>query len=398
MARITDQGVQPDDLATYIADIEELLRTIFGQDLSLDAETPQGQFAATFGLFMAGADEVAVHATNGLNLYKAAGLQLDDIGTLFDLARSEGTRSSVTATLSGTPGTIVLPGARARTTTGALFFLTERRIIQAGGTVEGTFRSQETGPIVAGAGELTQLVDAISGWTGITNAAPAVLGRDRETDPNYRKRFQGEVSTNARDALEVIRSRVLTLANVTDCLVLDNSTNAPVTTQGVQIAARALLVLVEGGDNDDIATAIAATKPAGSVTIGDQLVQVARRNNHTVPIRFQRVTEIPLTVTVRYRPGPLFPSNGPAVMRNNLLQWFNGTWPTAGPGIFDQSGIAIGEAIDLNRLVTPLNAVPGHTIEGEVVVQRRDNTTLGTPDLDERYTLASEDITLTLLT
>ena len=73
----------------------------------------------------------------------------------------------------------------------------------------------------------------VSGWTGITNANAATLGRLRESDLEYQRRYRGEVAVHARDALESVRARVLAAPGVTDCIVYDNPTAAAVRTQGV---------------------------------------------------------------------------------------------------------------------------------------------------------------------
>lgn len=397
MATITPTGIEPTDLTGYVEQLETLMRTIFGQDLVLDPETPQGQIVGTLGLFFANIDEIAVHGANGLSLFRAVGLQLDDMGTLFSNPRIEGELSTVTATLTGQAGTIVPAGARARTSDGAVFASDVQAQIGAMGTVDVLFRATVAGPVQAAAGDLTQIVDVIAGWTGVTNAAAALPGRLREDDLPYQRRYRQEVAVHARDALEAIRARVLAAPGVTDALVHDNDTDAEVTRQGIAIAAGAILVIVEGGADADVANAIAQTKGAGTPTVGDQTADYTQPNGTNITIRFRRVEAVPIKVTVVLQPLPGFASNGLSTMRQNLLQWFAGEWPVPGPGIFDQSGVGIGEQIDTERLRTPLNAVPNHRITS-LVVQRADSTALGTPDLDQRYTLASDAISLTLST
>lgn len=397
MATLTPTGIEPTDLTAYVEQLETLFRTIFGQDLNLAAETPQGQMAGALGLFFANIDEVAVHGANGLSLFRAVGLQLDDIGALFSNPRIQGEQSTVTATLTGQAGTIVQAGARARTPEGAVFASDVQAIIGATGTVEVLFRATEEGQVQAAAGELTQIIDVIAGWTGITNAADAQLGRTREADLPYQRRYRTEVAVHARDALEAVRARVLEVDGVTDARTHDNDTTAEVTRQGIAIPAGALLVIVEGGADADIAHAIAQTKGAGIPTTGDQAVVYTQPNGTDITIRFRRVENVPIEVTATLLPQAGFPSTGLATMRQNLLQWFVGEWPTPAPGFFDQSGIGIGEVIDTERIRTPLNAVPNHRINS-LVVQRADNSALGTPNLDQRYTLDTANITLTLQT
>lgn len=369
MAEITREGVEPTELTGFVSLLETAFRDALGADLSLESATPQGQIIGALALVLTQADELAVHIANGLNLETAIGRQLADYGSLLSLGRIDGERSTVTATLSGIPGTIIPSGSRARTVAGAVFSTDFRSTIGSGGTVDALMRSVEVGPVVATAGQLNQIVDVVAGWTGITNAQAAALGRDVESDLDYRIRYRGEVAQHARDALEAVRARVLEASGVTDALVRDNATSASVTVQNVAIAARSLLVIAQGGADLDVATAIANTRPIGAATVGDHLVNVQHSQGFDIPTRFRRVRSIPVSVAVVITATPSFPSTGFATMRQNLLQWFAGEWAVPSSGTFDVSGVGIGESLDLNRVRTPLNAVPGHMID-TLTVQR----------------------------
>ena len=395
MAVITEAGIETRDLTGYLDLVRGALREAFGDDLNFAAETPQNQLAGVLALLYTESEELAGHVAAGMNRGRAVGLQLDDYGSLFSLGRIAGERSTVTATLTGTAGTIIPAGSRAKTTGGAIFASDAAATIAGGGSVDVLFRSVDIGPIAAAANELSALVDVVAGWTGITNAAAATLGRNRETDAEYRRRYEGEVTVHARDALEAIRARILEQAGVTDCLVRDNPTAADVTEQGIAIAARSMLAVVEGGANADIGAAIAAAKPLGVPMTGNITVQVPHAQGFNIAVSFRRVTAIPLSITVTTTVGAGFPANGLALMRANLAAWFAGTWEP-GLGIFDTGGLGIGQALDTNRLLSPLNSVAGHTLASVVVVRTAMSAAIGTPELDERYTLAAGDITFTL--
>ena len=113
-----------------------------------------------------------------------------------------------------------------------------------------------------------------------------------------------------------------------------------------------------------------------------------------MPIRFRRVAPIPIAVAVTVRTTAVFPSTGLATIRSNLVAWAAGTW-NPGAGIFDQAGVGIGEALDQNRILSPIQAVPGHQVTA-ISVTRVGGGALGAPNLDERFTLASDNITLSL--
>ena len=397
MAEIKSTGIEATSLGDYITKLEDAFKSALGADLSLEPATPQGQLIGALALVLTQSDELALHVANGLSLHTSIGRQLQDYGTLFSLAKIEGERSTVTATLNGTTGTVVPAGARAATAENALFASDTQVIIGSGGTVDVLMRAVENGPTIVAVGSLSKIVDAIPGWLGVTNSAAGDIGRNEETDAEYRRRYLSEVSIHGRDSLEAIRARVLSISGVVGCLVRDNPTSASAATQGINIAARSLLVIVQGGANIDIATAIAATKPVGTPTVGNVTVNVPHPHGFNIPIKFRRVITIPIKVAINLTVSPSFPSTGFTTMRESLVNWFDGTWPVPGPGIFDQSGIGIGEEIDLVRLNTPLNAVPGHKLNS-VTVTRSNGNALGTPDLNQRYTLAADDITFTVTT
>ena len=371
MARITGAGIEPTDLTGYAARIEQAFRDALGDDINLAPETPQGQLTGVLGLVFTEIEELSLYVANGLNLHAAIDRQLSDYGTLFTLPPRQAEKSTVGATVTGTPGTIIPAGSRARTQANAVFESTARAVIDSSGTIGVLFRAVDFGPVVAEAGQLNLIVNPVAGWVSITNPSAAALGKNAETDSEYRTRYTREIATHSRDSLESVRARVLEVDGVIDCLVVDNSTSEDTIRQGIDIPAAAMYIAVQGGAIADIANAIALTRPAGVQLVGTITYGIYHPRGFQIPITFSRVEIIPIHISVETNIINTFPSDGLGVMRNNLVGWFNGTWPRTGPGIFDQSGIGIGEAIDEGRLRTPLNSVIGHTIQ-TLVVRRRN--------------------------
>ena len=393
MAIVTSEGIAPTTLAGYLTRFGTAFRTALGSDLDLAPESPQGQLIEQLALILTQEDEALVAIGNGQSADRAIGRQVDDLYSLLDVTRLLSTHSSVDVTLSGVATTVIPDGARARTAAGDLFALVSRITIPVAGTVTATMRAVEVGPVMAAAGALMLIVDPIAGWTGVTNAAAATPGRNAETDQQYRARYGRTLAHNASGPLDAIEAALRGTDGVTDALVAENATDASVTVQTLTIGAYSVMAIVEGGTDGDVGASIARAKSAGTGTSGAESVVVPHAGGrHTTTIRFQRVTTIPITVAVDTAFGVGFPGDGTALITLRLVDWMVGDW-TSGPGDFDTSGLTIGATLDTNRLLSPIQSVPGHIVQ-TVTVERRGGGALGTPALNERFTLAAADVSV----
>ena len=394
--QIDNTGVIPRDLSGYKELLESQFRAAFGEDLVLDGETPQGQFAGSLALMATEIEEAIVHFINGFSLSSSSGRQVDGLGSFLQNERIAGERSIVTVTFTGTAGTLIPALTEVRTGAGSVFVLDADVTIGAGGTVDGTMRSSAFGPIPASAGTLTAVVEVITGLASATNAAAAQLGRLVESDAEYRARYPLLLSRHGRGSSEHIRARVLAVEGVQDCRVEANSTASSVTKQAVDVPANSILIIVEGGASEDIADAIFSSKTGGIPTVGAVVVSVPHAQGQTESVRFQRVESVPLTLTIEITIGPDFANNGVETMRNRCVNWFNGEFMSLG-GRFETAGVQIGLTVDQMRLLTPIQSVPGHVVTAYTLTVKSGGGALPTlPDLDQRYTIVPADITVNL--
>ena len=378
MAALTEAGVTATSLDQYVADLETAFQNALGADLDLAPETPQGQLIGVIAARLSTLDEAVVALGNAVSITTATGTHLSDLTSPFGIEYRTAQKSTATATLGGAGGTVVNAGSRASTTSGLTFQTTTTATIGTGGTVDVNMEAVDYGPVAAAIGTLTRIVDVVVGWDTVTNAAAAVLGRNAETSAELAARYRLHVARNARGFLDAILARVREVAGVSRVAGRENPTGATVTEQGVDIAARAIIVIVDGGDDADVAAAILATKAPGTPTVGTTTVGT---------ISFERVDEVPVTVemTLELTAG-VFPSNGTDTIINGLIAYV--------------AALAISEPADTTRLLAPIIAVPGHTINGAVTVERRAGgagvTTRTDVGLAEKLTLVAADVTITI--
>lgn len=383
MATISAAGIAARDLSSYRTLLETEFRRHFGVELDVAPETPQGGLIAIMAASLAEEDEALVADAQATGVDTAAGVQLDDIGTLLGVERRAATRSTVTMTLTGESGTAIATGARVRNADGIRFRSTEDATIGATGSVEVEFEAVDAGAVEAAANSLSTIETLVAGWETATNAAAAATGSPEETDAAYRAQLR---SRSARGTVHTDDALLAGLfeAGAIRVRLERNDTASAVTRQGASIAANSIMAIVEGGTDADIAAAIAARKAPG---VG--LAGTTTENG----VQFERVevTQFSLALTIATQHS--FPSDGVIRIRSALVDFVGGDW-SGGRGLFETDGLGIGEGPDTNRLLVPAQSVPGHLVQTIAATLTGGGDLPVTTPLARRYSLDPSDITI----
>ena len=303
MAQVTDTGVIGRTLDEYTVLLGGVFQQALGNDLSLNPETPQGQLIGLLAFEFAKVDEALVAQGNAMSLTTAAGQQLDDIGSLFNLERLDATRSTVTATLSGTANAIVPAGSRAATTEGVVFETVGPAEISSSGSVDTTMRAVGYGPQAIDAGTLDAIIDPIEGWDTVVNNSAGTVGRARETDAAYRLRYRLVLGRSGRASLAAIRHAVGGVPGVEALIVHENNTNAAITVQSQSIDPHSVYIITRGGDRSAISAAIESEIAAG------------------IDFNYSEAYPVPISVTLETQAIAGFPANGSEKISEALVAY-----------------------------------------------------------------------------
>lgn len=262
MATVDRTGVRGRTLDSYIRLLKDRFRTAFGQDLALEAETPQSQIVGIMASALAENDEAIVGIGNAMSIDTAAGLQLDDIGSLLSVQRMDATRSTATLSLTGVAGTAVRAGSTAQTEAGVRWRTLSDVVLAIGGSsVEA--EAVEPGPTEAAAGAINSISPAVPGWETVTNPAAALPGRAAETDSDYRARFESRVGRNSRAPLDALRAALVEAGAGGRLDARQNAADAETVLHGYRIPAHSVAVVVRDGGDGAISAAVAAAKGLG---------------------------------------------------------------------------------------------------------------------------------------
>lgn len=267
---IDPSGFVPKPLQDIKDDLEAAFRATFGASIDL---TPQSNFGQFIGIF---SDRMADLWALGQAIYNnqtpdgAAGISLDNLAGLTGTLRLAATKTQVTITATGVPGT-VLPIGRIVSINGSgfRFVTTAAATIGGGGTITVNAEAENTGVIPAYAGTVTIIETPVAGWVSVTNATDhSLIGTDLETDAALRNRREVELRAGGHATVEAIRNAVLDVVGVSYAALYENDTDA---VNGLGMPAHSIMAVVRKAvttTNLQITTALLNSKAAGIGTFG----------------------------------------------------------------------------------------------------------------------------------
>ncbi|HCM61763.1 MAG TPA: hypothetical protein DIT05_04340 [Morganella sp. (in: Bacteria)] len=293
---ITSSGVIIPDTGDQRTAVENEFKAVFGQDLDVSPETPQGVLIT---METENRDAVArnnAELANQINPDIAGGVFLDAIWALMGGQRWDATRSILTqVAFGGVPGTIIPKGSLAETMAGDQFATTRALIIGKDGKITGDMWAVDPGLTECPAGQLNGIASSVLGWETVTNPTGAVSGRVAESDLQSRRRRKLTLAKNTVSVGEAITSALYELEGVRSLAYRENYTDVPMTFEGITMVPHSVYVCVEGGDSQEIAEALLRTKTIGAAFNGSEEIEVPEPvSGQTYNVKFDRAKEVVL--------------------------------------------------------------------------------------------------------
>lgn len=318
--------VSPEE-SEILAGVSADFNAAFGGNLNPGKSTPQGQLATSLAAVIGAFNDFFVDYTNQVDPMFADGRMQDAIARIYFLYRHGALPTIVLARCNGGSGVTIPIGALARSVDGSIYAAREAGTIGSTGFVDIEFAAVEAGPTDCPAGALNAIYRTIPGWDSITNPAPGVTGRFAENRDAFEERRSLSVAGNATGILPAVRGSVLSVPEVIDAYVTENSSAADQVVGGVTIAAHSIYVCVEGGSDEDVARAIWLKKPPGCNYTGTTSVTVLdTESGYLTPpayvVKFTRANDLTIDFEVTVSAGSDVPSDAPALIQNAIEQIF----------------------------------------------------------------------------
>nr|WP_301538102.1 baseplate J/gp47 family protein [Providencia rettgeri] len=376
---LTSQGVIVPDTSTLRDDVENEFKSVFGQQLDVNPETPQG---ALITMEVENRDAVVrnnAELANQINPDLAGGIFLDAIWALMGGQRFDATHSFLSQVkFTGIADTIIPKGSQAATLNGDLFETTKTLIIGKDGSVTGDMRAIETGTVECGVGQLNKVASSVLGWETVHNPSNAVLGRDAESDLQSRRRRKQTLAKNTVSVGEAITSALYELEGVRSLAYRENYTDQPMIFDGITLVPHSIYVCVEGGDKEAIARSLLRTKTLGAAFNGSEEVEVLETiSGQIYPVKFDRAKEVILFCRVTVKKATV---DAQTIIPAAVESWANGD-------IDGEGGLVVG------RDVSPFEISAGiNTVEPRLFITRVELSTDGKAWSSNNYEIKMNEV------
>lgn len=152
------------------------------------------------------------------------------------------------------------------------------------------FLTEDYGKITIPNGLITKMIDNIAGFESVVNKIEPTLGSDIETDVELRQDYLEKSNLRSNTMIGSITSELLnSVDGVESASGYENDTDY---TDENGLPPHSIEIIVEGGNDADIAKTILRKKAGGIQTYGSVEVDVLGDYEDTIPVRFNRPTRV----------------------------------------------------------------------------------------------------------
>jgi len=296
---VDPSGVYVPLFSDVLAYLQDQYRAIYGSDIDIDPDTQDGQWIAIIASAINDTNMTAAAVYQAYSPTYAQGVGLSSVVKINGIRRLRASTSTALVRLVGQAGTTIAAGYIGdNLNLGTQWSLPPGIVIPPEGEIIVTATCTILGSVTADIGTLTVILTPQPGWQTVSNDAPATVGAPVETDAQLRRRQTQSVANPSQTVVLGIQGAIENLQGVQRVMVYENPTSAP-DVNG--IPPYSMAAVVQGGDSQQIATAIANRKTPGSPTFGTTSLIVYDPRGIPSRINFFILTMVPITISLTVR-------------------------------------------------------------------------------------------------
>lgn len=345
--QLTSAGFKRDGMDAILARYQAAMIAIFGPDINIDPDTIDGQTLGIFAEAISNEDQLAEAIYNSFNPSLAYGAGLSRLVQLNGIRRIAGAYSTGSVKFTGFANTAIPVNTLiSNPVTQDQFSTLVDAHIGEDGSVLVSCKALVMGAISAPAGSITKLVTPQFGISSVTNLMPFSMGRLEETDSELRIRRAKSVSIASQSLVGSLEAGLLSVKDVTKCVVLENSTEV---TDSNGLPPHSVCCIVQGGSDAEISQMIWNQKSLGVTLFGSSQGTAIDSKGRSHKIIFQRPSHVPIHISMNIVKKDGYPSTAPNDIKAAIASW----------GTANQD---IGEEVLYSRIYEPINSISGFSV------------------------------------
>ncbi|HEY4438702.1 MAG TPA: baseplate J/gp47 family protein [Lelliottia sp.] len=381
MGKLTPQGYVADQLTDIFNQFMAGMKGIYGDDILIDADDPDGQLTGILAQMRADVEGVILAIYQANDPDNATGAWLEQKVAYAGVERQDASYSYLRdAQIAGDAGKLVKTGFIVKDSNGIQWITETDATIGADKTTLHDFRSQQLGQFVVADDVELEIVTITSGVNSVTTTTPSELGYEEETDPQLLARFYRSRSRPSQNTVDGTVGDLFSVPGVIDVVALENYTD---TVDENDVSPHTVNYVVDGGDQNAIAQVIYNNWP-GTGLQGAISVQIIRpRSKRAVTIPFDRPMPVDMAAQITIGRRKNFTAIDTTGIQNNITNMrFN-----------------IGESVYQDDLVDEIKKTPGCYVKS-IQYGRKGSTLTDTPVVlmgaVEKPRFLSGDVTVTV--
>ena len=293
-------GLHLQSLADIVVELEDGFKTIYGTDVNVDPNSPDGQMINLFAQAKIDILDLISSVYGSFSPTSAIGTALDQRCAINGVTRQAATHTTV-AVIVETDQIVALRGLSegdgnyftVADDAGNLFYLTTSASTGVGNTTM-NFTAAEAGAIEVSPNSIQTISTITYGVLSVDNAGGAlVAGIGEETDADLRLRRAFSVANPSSGYRIGLEGALLALDGVADAKVYENHTD---TTDADGIPPHSIWCVTDGGTAAEIAEQIYLRRNAGCGMTGAETKNVTELSGALFPIKYSKADHVDLYI------------------------------------------------------------------------------------------------------
>ena len=388
----SQNGLSVSSLNELVSQLESDFRNIYGNDINLDQNSPDGQLLNIFAQGGIDIRELLLQLYNSFDPDTASGRILDERCAINNVYRKNGTRTTVNVTIV-TDRSVHLDGASddfktgytIQDNAGTKFVLSNSVDLPAGTNTDIEFQSQEIGAVETTPNTITTPVTVVLGVLSVTNPTAGTTGVNEETDAQLKIRRRKSLSIGSSGYLNGLQASLSQLDGMLDVKVYENPTDSTVDT----IPEHSIWVVVDGGTASDIADTMFKKRSGGCGMKGSQSYTILTPSGQNFVAKWDNKLTKALSIKFNIQK-----TLSTATFDTNAIAQY----------MADHLSFGIGDGADTSDVTTmaqeAINANGGNGVALNVLISDNGGTTWVeyiAPTMATKITVAKANITPTVL-